>query len=429
MAAEAGDLKAAEDAIDAGANIDGSNELLYRPLMMAAVKGNISMAKLLIEKGANVSAKCERTDPLAVEEGVMGCQAAHFAVYNNEAGVLRFLLETGADPNATDAGSHQLTLLDTACAGEDSTKTVTMVRELLKAGADPTRANSIGCIALHSAAKRGFVKVIDLLLKHSPKSVNCYGNDNTFTPLCAAALEGHDGAVRRLLGAGARNKEITEMDDLTLGFMPSEIYPIVQAAYHGRLNTVRILLEAGLHVIGGVRVIPRAVCSAVRRGHTKVLRLLLSFGGHKMKTEWANSYSKQAPMLMYAVSYGTLAVINILLEAGADEKALLAAQAMHPAAQFSSLGGILGPEAVQRSPMEEVAIRRMLARTPAFRARSWVWPTKNLCAARGGGGGGGGGEGGCKEAAVPPSRAPGAFPRVCVFRPKNKRVFVNVFAR
>ncbi|CAN0538734.1 unnamed protein product, partial [Scytosiphon promiscuus] len=125
----------------------------------------------------------------------------HFAVYNGEAGVLRFLLEAGADPNATD--SRQLTLLDMACAGEDATKNVTMVRELLKAGADPTRANGIGCIALHSAAKRGFVKVIDLLLKHSPKSVNCYGNDNTFTPLCAAALEGHGGAARRLLDAGA----------------------------------------------------------------------------------------------------------------------------------------------------------------------------------------------------------------------------------
>ena len=36
-----------------------------------------------------------------------------------------------------------------------------------------------------------------------------------------------------------------------------------------------------------------------------------------MKKEWANSCSKQAPMLMYAVSFGTIATINIILEAGA----------------------------------------------------------------------------------------------------------------
>lgn len=204
-----------------------------------------------------------------------------------------------------------------ACSGADATKNVTMVRELLKAGADPTRANDMGFIALHAAAKRGSVDVIDLLLEHSPKSLNYYGNDNTTTPLCVAALEGHEKAVRHLLAAGARNKEITEMDDLTLGFTPGEVYPIVQAAYHSQVNTVRILLVAGLDVIGGVRAIPRAVCSAVRRGQAKVLRLLLPFAGHKMKKEWANSCSKQAPMLMYAVSFGTIATINIILEAGA----------------------------------------------------------------------------------------------------------------
>ena len=51
-AAEADDLRAAKDAIDTRANIDGSNRLCYRLLMLAAAMGKVGMVKLLIEKGA-----------------------------------------------------------------------------------------------------------------------------------------------------------------------------------------------------------------------------------------------------------------------------------------------------------------------------------------------------------------------------------------
>eukprot|EP00904_Undaria_pinnatifida_P003057 jgi/Undpi1/12752/HiC_scaffold_6.g02420.m1 len=58
-------------------------------------------------------------------------------------------------------------------------------------------------------------------------------------------------------------------------------------------------------------------------------------------------------MLMHGVSFGTLTIINILLEAGADEKTLLAAQAGHPKEIFSPFGGLLVPSAAKRSPTEE----------------------------------------------------------------------------
>lgn len=64
---------------------------------------------------------------------------------------------------------------------------------------------------------------------------------------------------------------------------------------------------------------------------------------------------------------GTLATISLLLAAGADE-AVLAYGKMASEVINQPHGGRV------KGPAEKAATRRMLARGPAFRARSWACP-------------------------------------------------------
>lgn len=108
-AAGAGDLRTAKDLLDAGvASVDGCHQLRYRPLMMAATMGHVRMAKLLIERGANLGATCAHAslDPKFAEDETIYPQPSHFAAQNGEVGVLRVLLETGADPDAINGCSR-----------------------------------------------------------------------------------------------------------------------------------------------------------------------------------------------------------------------------------------------------------------------------------------------------------------------------------
>ena len=75
---------------------------------------------------------------------------------------------------------------------------------------------------------------------------------------------------------------------------------------------------------------------------------------------------------------------------------------------------------VQRDRGEEVAVRRILERAPAYRARSWVWPTEEASGDSYGGGG-------AILSSAPVPKAP-----VCggIFRPKSDRkFFVKLVAR
>jgi uncharacterized protein len=71
------------------------------PLYFAAIGGNLEVAELLLAAGADVDARAESAAPV------------HGAVMGRSAAMLRWLLEHGADPSATDfkgRGAKQLAL-------------------------------------------------------------------------------------------------------------------------------------------------------------------------------------------------------------------------------------------------------------------------------------------------------------------------------
>jgi FOG: Ankyrin repeat len=90
----------------------------------------------------------------------------HVAAYTGHADVARVLLESGANPNATNNGGH--TPLH-AAAYEGRLNVASL---LLERGADPCITNNDGDIPLVTARKRRAEEVYVLLEKVSRKCVN-----------------------------------------------------------------------------------------------------------------------------------------------------------------------------------------------------------------------------------------------------------------
>lgn len=78
------------------------------------------------------------------------------------------------------------------------------VAGLLRAGADPRRADREGTTPLYEAAVNGRTAIARLLLAAgAPPDAESSGTGAEGTPLCAAACWGHTDVVRELLAHGA----------------------------------------------------------------------------------------------------------------------------------------------------------------------------------------------------------------------------------
>ena len=105
-AATQGDISEMDAAIKAGADVNGSDEVVGPPLVAAASGGNPEAVKFLLEKGANVNA----TDN-------QGITALMTATVSGSTETVRYLLAKGANPNASTTigiGTSKVTALSLA---------------------------------------------------------------------------------------------------------------------------------------------------------------------------------------------------------------------------------------------------------------------------------------------------------------------------
>ena len=160
-----GHVRGAEEALQLGARIHGF-DARNKPLHVAARFGRVDIiAIMLAAKGADL----EATVPGDVRDGdgrfvfSRGSWAVHAAVYAGMVGAVRALVEAGANPDAADATGH--TPLMQACRSLDAEERVAIVRELLRAGADPALESDEGMVALRFAALRDAADVIELLVR------------------------------------------------------------------------------------------------------------------------------------------------------------------------------------------------------------------------------------------------------------------------
>jgi ankyrin repeat protein len=108
--------------------------------------------------------------------------------------IVRYLLDQGADMQATEAGGG--TVLTVACVqGQNA-----VVELLLEAGADPATPQGM---ALERAVREGHVGVVRALLAHGCGDIDAQVGDHGRTALWGACTYGHTAAARVLLEAGA----------------------------------------------------------------------------------------------------------------------------------------------------------------------------------------------------------------------------------
>lgn len=196
-----------------GEEMDVCDEHGWTPLHHAVVHNAYRLAQVLIDLGANTRART-----------VYGTEPIHLCVARKKASceMLSLLIDMGASPNV----DTQPPLLEAVRNGHTD-----LVEILLKAGATPTVANSIGCTSLHYAASYGDEATSRLLVAHGA-DVNA---DNLFgvTPAHVAACKGVVNVLRLLVEAGA---SVTARDGH--GNTPAH-----EAARYGRIECSKYLYE------------------------------------------------------------------------------------------------------------------------------------------------------------------------------------------
>lgn len=107
LAAALGDIRLMEFFLAKGANPDASTTWFHKtPLMYAAQQNELSSAKLLIERGADVNAETDGTSARCHTLDRDHRTALMYAAENADADLIELLLDSGADISATDTKNN-----------------------------------------------------------------------------------------------------------------------------------------------------------------------------------------------------------------------------------------------------------------------------------------------------------------------------------
>jgi len=339
-AAENGDLEAVQQYLAGGADVNaflGNVTLLHE----AAIHGHPEIVRFLVGHGAGVNA--------AVDEGFT---PIHCAAVHGHTDLVRWLAAHGATIGdaPTAAAANRVDLLREFAARDPDLLVKTWytwawceehpvlhhaaehgstesIAALVALGADARAADSDGFTPLMIAAAGGHVDALAELLKHDDRidRAEKYGR----TPLNLAADRGHDAAVQFLLARGARYDIFTAVARGDLGHVQALVRedrdrlaaqaglatPLVWAAEHNRPEILTWLLEKGANADfhNGCEISP--LSTAVWKGHTNIVRLLLDAGAN---TEVGAGKDAYGTPLHQACYRGNLELVTLLLNRGAN---------------------------------------------------------------------------------------------------------------
>jgi ankyrin repeat protein len=247
-ASKSGNLILAKLMLEKGASLELSKEDEDRTVLsLAAENGHNPIVSLLLERGARL----ESTDTL-------GRTPLWWAIKAERMTMARLLLEKGADPGCMD----QPPLLIAAESGHYES-----VKLLLEYFAPIESEDSFGRTPLSNAAMNGHDMVVKLLLDAGADIEHASRPDDQ-TPLSQAAEHGHDRVVEVLLKEGART-EPKGLYDLTA---------LSYAARQGHDQVVKILVEKGAQIDSKDLYDRTALMWAAGQGYDQVLKILVEKG-------------------------------------------------------------------------------------------------------------------------------------------------------
>ena len=344
LAAEQGDVEAAQALLDAGADVGAGTRIgRYMPLHLAARGGHGDVVAMLLEAGA---------DPLAATTN-SGATALHLAAGAVRGhGAVAALLEHGADPNAREASAGQTPLMFAAAANRAEA-----IAALLDGGADPGLATAevdvLRSLALDRESSRRFRE----RLRQPPETVGPYGpqpathtthTDEPSPAMVQAAIR----AEREFLRSG---HDVGHVDARSLARVGSD-YPggpdvvrppyreslvgrtggmtaLLYAAREGHLDAAAALLEGGTEIDQRSADGTSPLLMAALNGHFDLALELVERGADPnpaaftdgatplfatLQTQWAPKSNYPQPRAQDRQRAGHVEVLRALLEAGAD---------------------------------------------------------------------------------------------------------------
>lgn len=192
-----------------------------RQLIESAEQGNTEQVRQLLQAGANIDATDEQ-----------GRTAVMAATYRNHVDTVDALIQAGADINIRD---HQLNNVFLYAGAEGM---LDILRLAIDADADVTLTNRFGGTALIPASDRGHVEIVQELLTRTDVDVNHINNLNWTALLEAVILgdgsENYQRIVKLLLDHGA-DPELPDGNGVT---------PLQHARERGYQEIERIFMEA-----------------------------------------------------------------------------------------------------------------------------------------------------------------------------------------
>jgi ankyrin repeat protein len=251
-----GDHATVESLLEQGTEVDARNGVGDTALMQATLNADTEIMQLLLQHGADVNAR-----------SVYGATALLRAVHDSNK--VKLLLDRGARIDERD--------LVIAAMVPGSRKTLEM---LLRSGGNVNAAVG-GYTPLMAAAYSGDLDAATWLVEHGADvkartEAGC-------TALNGAAVSGSGGIVKLLLDRGADPNVRYEEPD-TIGDFQT---PALNAAWHGHVECLKLLLEHGanVNIQGGPFNRSPLLCAATT-GSEETAKLLLARGADLHAQDW-----------------------------------------------------------------------------------------------------------------------------------------------
>ena len=303
-AASKGQLEVAKFLLDHGANVNSRNDRGYTPLHYATGSGSKAMVELFLDRQAEANG-----------ENNEGMRPLHLAASRGFLRVMEALLVHGADPNAQmiggtieplgkGGGYDRATPLHYAAAGGY----LAIVKLLLDHKAEVNVKARNGRTPLHAAADFNRLEIVKLLLAHQ---ANPNESASDATPLGLAVRNRNAEMVKALIAAGADvNAKGVPLDGGNI------LVPLAYAARVGDLALARILLQnkADINVQDDFGYTP--LHSTALAANAEMVKLLLENGADpNIKDKLGNT-----PLLIYA-QLNEIQITELLLARKADVNA------------------------------------------------------------------------------------------------------------
>lgn len=220
------------------------------------------LVEKLIAHGANVNAASENGTPLFNLLMMPGHSRTFDIVPLKLSGVVRLLLDKGADPNIPDSKNN--TPLVAAALGGD----LAVVEALLDAGAKVNTTSDEWGTPLHAAVRSGNREIADLLVRHGAdvNALDCCSGKSVLHTAVQMTGPDTEQLVLLLLGWGAF------VDARSQG----GVTPLMDAN-NAKLSVVRALVEHGANV-NAKMVSGHSVLSRFRARNSEAVAYLISKG-------------------------------------------------------------------------------------------------------------------------------------------------------